>query len=80
MKKLGATDVMVRPLDAYYVDQLNADFSKILIQTKKILAVAEGVNKNNRVDRSTQVEHKIWSGLKTREKVQAMNHFFFDPS
>ena len=35
MKRLGTTDVMVQPLDTYYVDELNANFSKILIQTKK---------------------------------------------
>ena len=63
MKKLDEIDIVVQPLDAYYVDQLNADFSKILLQTKKILAVAtEGVNKNNRIDRSTQVEHRIGQG------------------
>ena len=35
MKKSGATDIMVRPLDAYYVDQLNADFSKNPCSEKK---------------------------------------------
>ena len=81
MKKLGETDVMVRPLDAYYVDQLHEDFSKILLQTKKILEVAKaGVNINNRIDKSTQVDTRIGCVLKTREMVQARNPFFFDPS
>ena len=81
MKKSGEIDIVVRPLDAYYVDQLNADFSKILLQTKKILEVAKaGVNINNRIDKSTQVDTRIGCVLKTREMVQARNPFFFDPS
>ena len=36
MKKFSETDVLARPLDAYYVERLHEDFSKIILQTKKI--------------------------------------------
>ena len=77
MKKFGETDV-VRPLDAYYVERLHEDFSKIILQTKKILEVATAGVK---VDKSTQVDsYRIGCGFDTREIVQARNPFFFDPS
>ena len=77
MKKFSETDV-VRPLDAYYVERLHEDFSKIILQTKKILEVATAGVK---VDKSTQVDsYRIGCGFDTREFVQARNPFFFDPS